>query len=311
MVKKVLITGGLGFIGSHITQRCVAEGYSVRLLSKTDRKIKNIQGIEDKVELVLKDIRDISREDVSGVDYLFHCASTTDNYNINNAPYLDIETNCTGTIAMLEACRRHNSSVRIIYLSTFFVNGNLKELPATPESHCEPLGLYPATKLAGEHFCKIYGKVFGLDTVIARMTNVFGTHEQRNNKKKAAFNNLIELAVQGKDVPIYSNGEFTRDYIYVSDVTEALLTLAEKGERGRVYYVGNGTPIKFKKLMEIVIQEAGSGSLVPIEPPEFHKNVGIVDYYCDNSPLRLLGWKPKVSMQEGIRKVVQEYKNGK
>ncbi len=310
MVKKVLITGGLGFIGSHLAQKCVADGQSVRLLSQTDKKIKNIGGIEDRITLALKDIKNISEQDVSGIDYLFHCASTTDNYNIHDAPYLDTEVNCTGTIAVLEACRRYNPSVKIIYPSTFFVNGNLSELPATPESPCEPMGLYPATKLAAEHFCKIYGKVFGLDTTIARITNVFGVHEQKDNKKKAAFNNLIRLAVKGKEVPLYNNGDFVRDYIYVTDVTHALVTLAEKGERGKVYYIGNGSPVKFKQLMDIVIEEAGAGKLVPVEPPQFHKNVGIVDYYCDNAPLLELGWKPRVSMREGIRRVVQEYKDG-
>lgn len=311
MTKKVLITGGLGFIGSHLARKCVSSGYKVRVLSQTDRKIGNIRGIESKLDIGIKDIRDISEHDVSGIDWLFHCASTTDNYNIHNAPYLDTEVNCIGTIAVLEACRKHNPGAKIIYPSTFFVNGNLPHLPATPESPCEPLGLYPATKLAAEHFCKIYGKVFGINTTIARLTNVFGVNEQKDNKKKAAFNNLIRLAVEGEEVPLYSNGDFVRDYIYVTDVADALVTLAEKGENGKVYYVGNGAPVRFKQLMDMVIEEAGAGKLVPIEPPRFHKNVGIQDYYCDNSPLLELGWEPRVSMREGIKRVVREYQDGK
>jgi len=310
MVRKVLITGGLGFIGSHLARECVSAGHEVRLLSQTDRKIKNIAGIEEKVNLIIKGVKDIAEQDVSEIDWLFHCASTTDNYNIHEAPYLDTEVNCIGTLAVLESCRRYNPHAKIVYPSTFFVNGNLSQLPATPDSPCEPLGLYPATKLAAEHFCKIYGKVFGLDTTIARLTNVFGVNEQRDNKKKAAFNNLIRLAVEGKEVPVYSNGDFIRDYIYVADVASALVTLAEKGETGKVYYVGNGQPIKFKQLMDIVIEEAGAGILVPIEPPQFHKSVGIVDYYCDNTSIKKLGWESKISMREGIRRVVQEYKNG-
>jgi UDP-glucose 4-epimerase len=309
MVKNVLITGGLGFIGSHLARDCVSAGHTVRILSQTDKKIKNIEGIDTKVDLIIKNIKNISENDVSGIDWIFHCASTTDNYNIQDSPYLDTEVNCIGTLSVLESCRRYNPKAKIVYPSTFFVNGNLSHLPATPDSPCEPLGLYPATKLAAENFCKIYGKVFGLETTIARLTNVFGVNEQRDNKKKAAFNNLIRLAVEGKEVPLYSNGDFIRDYIYVTDVTSALTTLAEKGEAGKVYYVGNGKPLKFKQLMDIVIEEAGDGKLVPIEPPQFHKKVGIVDYYCDNTPIINLGWEPKISMREGIRRVVQEYKN--
>jgi UDP-glucose 4-epimerase len=305
--KNILITGGLGFIGSNLAHECVLRGHEVTLLTQTLSKSGNIKSISEKVKIVEKDIREISGDDVQNKDYIFHCSSTSDNYNIHDNPNLDVDVNCSGTVALLEACRHSNPSARIIYPSTFFVNGNLEELPASPDSPTNPMGLYPATRLAGEHFCNIYNSVFGLDSVVARFTNVFGIREQRGNKKKAAFNWLIQLAMDDQEIPLYQNGDFIRDYIYVSDVVDACLTIAERGKAGEVYYVGRGEKNKFGDLISMVVEEAGGGKIKPVTPPEFHKNVGITDYWCDNKPLMALGWKPKVSLRDGIRRTIRYY----
>jgi len=304
---NILITGGLGFIGSNLAHKCVHEGHCVTLLSHSEKKKENISEVKDDVKIILKDIRDISSEDVAGMDYIFHCASTVDNYNIQDNPYLDTEVNCNGTTALLEACRNGNPGVRIVYASTFFVNGNLDKLPATPNSPCNPLGIYPATRLAGEQFCKAYNQTFGMNATIARFTNVFGQREQAANKKKAAFNQMLAAAMRGEEIPLYSNGEFIRDYIHVEDVVDALLIIAEKGKKGEVYYVGRGEKTNFGDLMKMVIEEAGSGTLKSIEPPKFHKAVGIKDFYCDNALLKELGWTPQVSLRQGIRKTIDYY----
>lgn len=305
--KKVLIIGGLGFIGSHLVKKCLAKGYAVTIFSRAG-KTDNIEEVKDKVKLITKDLKDID-EEVKGFDFIFNLAGSVDNYAIiDNQPYRDIEANCITAIALLEACRKHNPTVRLIFASSFFVNGNVKDLPVTAESPCNPLGLYPATKLAAEHFFKIYHNVFGLDIVIARFTNVFGTFEQANNKKKAGFNYLINLALKGQDIPLYNNGDFFRDYIFVEDVADACIVLAEKGETNKIYYVGRGEFIKFKKLIDIVAGETGVG-ITPIEPPQFHKNVGITNFVADVTDLKELGWQPKFSLEEGIKKTIQYYKN--
>lgn len=308
-MSNILITGGLGFIGSNLAHKYVERGDNITLLSKTKNKIKNIEGIENNIKLVLKDIKDISKEDVENKDIIFHCASTVDNYNIQDSPYLDNEINCIGTIALLEACRNYNKNAKIVYISTFFVNGNLKKLPANEESKCEPLGIYPATKLAAEYFCKIYHRIFGLKTVIARLTNVFGVREQRDNNKKAAFNRMINTAVNGGTIKLYDNGIIKRDYIYVDDVISALIILSERGESERIYYIGRGEGIKFKDMVDIIIKEAKGGDVEVIKVPKFHKASGIDDFWCDNNLIKSLGWSPKISIEEGVKRVVREYKN--
>jgi nucleoside-diphosphate-sugar epimerase len=174
---KILITGGLGFIGSTLAKKCVDLGYDVTIITRTFDKINNVESILEEITILKRtDITTISSE-VIGFDVIFHCASTVDNYNIFDNPYLDANTNINGTIALLEACRVHNPNVKVIFTSTFFVNGNPPEMPVTPDMKPEPLGLYGATKLCAEHILKTYNRVFDIDIRIARLSNVFGLRE--------------------------------------------------------------------------------------------------------------------------------------
>ena len=176
MKKNVLITGGLGFVGSNLAHKCVKEGYEVSIISRSDSKIKNIRGIENKVNLSIKDIKKINKGDVIGKDIIFHCASTNNNYNIHGNPFLDEEINCKGTLYLLEACRKYNPNLKIFYASTFFVNGKINQdplmSPVNSSTETNPTGLYGATRLAGENFCKIYNNVFDMNCFIARFSNV-------------------------------------------------------------------------------------------------------------------------------------------
>jgi UDP-glucose 4-epimerase len=305
-MKKVLITGGLGFIGCHLAEACIEKNFDVTIITRSLSKKENINKIKNKVKLVEKDIKDIN-VDVVGFDYIFHLAGSTDNYAIiEGTPYKDIEMNCVPTIALLEAIKKHNPKTRLIFASTFFVNGRPDALPVTPTSPCNPLGLYGATRLVAEHFCHIYHNNFDLDIVIARFTNVFGDREKGNDKKKAGFNYMIREAVLGKDIYVYNNGDFFRDYIYVTDVVSACLTIAEKGKTNEIYYVVRGEFVKFKELVKILLEQTGTNS-ISINPPDFHNKVGIKDFVADVSNLKKLGWSPKVSLRDGIIRTIKYY----
>lgn len=306
-MKKILIVGGLGFIGSNLARLCVNKGLDVTILSRTEKKIDNITEIKDKVKLIIKDLKEVDRE-VTGFDTIYNLAGSTDNYAIiDDEPYKDIDMNCISTIALLEACKKNNPKARIVFGSTFFVNGRVKKLPVTPETPCKPLGLYGATRLAAEHFCHVYNNMFDMNIVIVRFTNVFGIYEQSQNKKKAGFNYLINLAVKGKEIKLYDNGNFLRDYIYVTDAANACIIIAEKGKKDLVYYIGNGKKVRFKELIDVIVKETGV-KVKPVTPPDFHKKVGIVDFYCDNSMLKELGWNQEISFEQGIKETIEYYK---
>ena len=306
-MKKIMIIGGLGFIGCHLAEKCLELGHEVTIFSRSEKKLDNISEIKNKVKLVYGDLKDIDKE-VSGFDTIFNLAGSTDNYSIiEGDPYRDIGMNCTNTIALLEACKKHNKDARIFFASTFFVNGQPEKLPVNEKTPTHPRGLYGATRLAGENFCRIYNRIFDMNVVVARFTNVFGPREQTRDYKKAGFNWLITKALKGEEVPVYDNGDFYRDYVYVTDVANACIAIADKGDKDKTYYVGRGEYVKFIELMNIVVKKTNA-KLKMIESPDFHKRVGIKDFVCDNSELKNLGWKPETSLDEGIQKTIDYYK---
>ena len=293
---KILITGGYGFIGQNLAEKYNALNCDVELYTKG------------------KNIVDIDRE-VRDCDYIFHCASTVHNYHMLDEYYLDIDTNCYGTLALLEACKRHNPSVKIIYTSTFFVYGNQKELPVTENTLPNPQALYPATKLASENFLKIYSNMWDIDVVIARLTHVYGLGEQTENNKKAAFNRMAYDISQGHTVGCYNYigkeyNTIERDYIHVNDVVDGLELLAEVGETGQIYNLGTGRSIQFRIMLDLMIEFAGCGNYKLIDIPDFHKKVGIDDFSCNIDKIKKLGFSPKISIEDGIKQLIDNYKNG-
>lgn len=306
---KILVTGGLGFIGSHLSESLINQGHEVTILSRSNLKIDNIKHFKDKVELLIKDVKEI-KDEVKNFDVIFHLAGSTDNYAIiEDDLERDIELNCKGILYLLNSCKKHNPKIKIIFASTFFVVGIPEKLPVDETARCKPLSLYPATRLCGEHICNIYHNVYGLDIIIARFANVFGEREQCLNKKKAAFNFMINTALNDGELTLYDSGDIIRDYIHVKDVVDACITLMEKGVSNEVYFVGRGEGIEIRKLFEMVINIVGSGKIKNIPTPNFHKKVGIRDFYCDISKISKLGWKPKISIEEGIKLTADYYKN--
>jgi len=310
---KILITGGTGFVGRTIAKKLI-DGNDITLLTKRMSNAGYLQNIIDKVTVIQKDIQDISEDDVRDMDCIYHCASTVDNYNlVDGKPFLDAEVNVIGTSKLLEVCRQANPKVNIIYVSTFFVQGMPIENPVDVDQKPEPLGLYGASKLCAEHYCKTYNRVFGMNVKIARLTNVFGIGDQYFNNKKSAFSRMIYLAADEKDpIKLYDNGKVRRDYIYIDDVADALITIANKGRNNKIYYVGRGEGVKLRELVDMII-DVGKDAKVDVKvdviaPPTFHNQVGINDFWCDNSELKKLGWEPKISLKEGIRKTFEYFR---
>ncbi|TLY41221.1 MAG: NAD(P)-dependent oxidoreductase, partial [Nitrospirae bacterium] len=201
---KVLITGGLGFIGGALTNRLCRE-HQVTVLTRSVKGQARLR-FPERVRIRVGAVEDVKAADCAGMDLVVHCASTVDNYNILTDPYLDVWTNCAGTIALLEACKEHKP--KFLFVSTFFVYGNAPKLPVDERSPCEPLGLYPATKLCAEQFCRIYGRLHSFHVNICRLTNVYGPGEAFDNTKKGAFNYLIRKAQLAELINVYRGGDF-------------------------------------------------------------------------------------------------------
>lgn len=305
-LNTCLITGGYGLIGSALAN---ATDGKVTILIRSEKHKERIK--KEDVKVTKKDLLDITKKDVRGVDIIYHCASTVDNYHIFDDPYIDIETNIRGTIKLLEACKGLTKKPKVVFFSTFFVYGNeysrIKK-SITEESKTEPLALYPATKLCAESVIKLYSRLYGIPYIICRLTNMYDEHEDYNNKKKGALNYMIMQAVKGEPLYVYKGGNFYRDYIYLDDVVSAAKFLVSKKIKNETFLVGFGKPVLFGDMIDYIHKLTGRRSAISsIEPPEFHKVVGITNFVASTKKINRLGWKPKFDYKKGVKRVVDCY----
>ena len=306
-LHSYFITGGYGLIGSALAN---ATDGTVTILTRSDRHKERIK--KRGVKVITKDLLDINEADIKGQDIIYHCASTVDNYHVLTDPFIDVETNIKGTIKLLEACKNLSKKPKIIFFSTFFVYGNIYDqtkVPIIEESRTEPLALYPATKLCAESIIKLYSRLYRIPYIICRLTNVYDEHEDYNNKKKGALNYMVMLAVKGEPLLIYRGGNFYRDYIYLDDVIDAVQFLESKNVSNDTYLIGRGKPVLFRDMVNYLHKLTGKKSEInEIEPPEFHRVVGITNFVADTSKINRLGWKSKIDYKEGIKKIIRAYR---
>lgn len=305
-MASYFITGGYGLVGSALAN--AVEG-KVTILTRSERHKERIN--KKGVKVLLKNLLKITKKDVQGHDIIYHCASTVDNYNVLTNPYIDVETNINGTIRLLEACKDLVKKPTIIFFSTFFVYGNeciRTKKPVTEKSKTEPLAIYPATKLCAESIIKLYSSLYHIPYIICRLTNVYSENEDYDNKKKGALNYMIMLAVKGAPLSLYKGGNFKRDYVFLDDVISAARFLEKKNVSCDTYLIGYGKPVLFKNLIDYICKLTGKKSkITEIEPPEFHKVVGITDFAADTSKINKLGWSAKIDYKEGLKRIVNAY----
>ncbi len=306
VTKSYLITGGYGLIGSALSNSLKGK---ITILARSDN---HKERVKVKVKIVKKDLLNLTPKDVAGYDVIYHCASTVHNYHILDDVNIDIDTNLKGTIKLLESCKDLSKKPKIVFLSTFFVYGNVydqNKKPITEESKTDPLGLYPATKLCAESIIKLYSRLYKIPYLICRLTNVYAETEDFNNKKKGALNYMIMLAVKGEPLNVYKGGNFKRDYIYLDDVVDALKFLDKRKVKNETFLIGNGKPVLFKDLINHIHKLTDNKSkITEIDPPEFHKVVGITNFVADTSKINKLGWKAKIDYKEGLERIVKRYK---
>ena len=308
-----MITGGMGFIGSHLSEELLIEKHNLVILTKSFFKKQNITNISKKIEVEKIDVTDFKKLGKSiqknKPDVIIHLAGQTSHLQSFENPLKDIDSNAKSTLFILEEIRKKKLKCRFILGSTFVVIGRPQKLPVDERTPCWPTMIYGANRLASEHYCKIYHEVYGLDTLTFRITNSFGPREQVISTKNAV-NFLIHEAFLGKTVTIFKKGNFFRDIIYVSDVISGIKTIMKKGKSGELYWISSGKKIWFYELGKL-LEKLTDAKVKFVKEPNYTKKVDVGNFVVDNSKLRALGWKPKINLNQGIKETLEYFKSEK
>ena len=314
--KKVLVTGGLGFIGSSIARRLVELKAQVTLVDSLVPAYGgnpfNIHGIEDKVHVNIADVRDEHGMAylVKGHELIFNLAGQVSHIDSMEDPYTDLEINVRAQISILEACRKNNRDVKIVYTSTRQLYGKSTYLPVDEKHIAQPTDANGINKLCGELYHILYNNVYGVRTVSLRLTNTYGPGQLVKHARQGFIGWFIRRIVEGGEIQIFGDGSQVRDFNYVDDVVDAMLLAAAKEEAdGQIFNLGGSEPIDLKSLVELMIELRGSGSYRFVPFPSDKKSIDIGDYYGDFSKIKAtLGWTPTTSLREGLQKTLDYYK---
>ena len=317
--KNILITGGLGFIGSTLACRLVEYQANVlivdSLIPEYGGNLFNIKGIEDKVKVNIADVRDNYGMSylVKGQDIIFNLAGTLSHIDSMKDPFTDLQINCVSQLSILEACRKNNLNVKILFAGTRGQYGKAIYLPVDEKHPMNPIDVNGINNIAGEWYHILYYNAYGIKACSLRLTNTYGPRHQMKHSKQGFLNWFIRLAMDNQEISIYEPGSQKRDFNYVDDVVEAmLLTIASDKANGEVFNLGSGEPISVKDIAQKVIEIVGSGKIKLISYPEEKKKIEIGDYYASFTKInQTIGWNPKTPLEEGLKKAVDYYKKYK
>jgi len=302
---KFLVTGGAGFIGSHITERLLAGGHQVRILDNfSTGKRENIP-VSDAVSVIEGDVGDFNtvREWMEGIEVVYHEAAIASVPETVGNPLGSERTNYRGTLNVLEASRQTGVR-RVIFASTAAVYGDLPELPKTENMPVRPLSPYAVDKLASEYACQVYAQLYGLETVALRYFNVFGPRQDPSSPYSGVISIFADSISKGKQPNIFGDGEQTRDFVYVADVVEANIRAATApAAAGKAINVATGSTITINELLHTVCRIQGA----PFDPGYLPAREGDIRHSCADIALArtLLDWAPRVDFETGLRKLFE------
>lgn len=316
--KNILITGGLGFIGSNLAIALVNFGAKVflvdALIPSYGGNLFNIEGIKKRVKWVKGDIRDKKKVDtwVKDKDIIFNLAGTLSHVDSMSDPMTDLEINCAAQLSLLESVRLNNPKTKIVFAGTRNQYGKAKYLPVDENHPQEPTDINGINNIAAEKYHLMYTNVYGIKTVSLRMTNTFGPRHQMRHPRQGVLNWFIRQIIDNEEVKIYGDGKQIRDVNYIDDVINALLLVgsSETGW-GEAYNLG-GTPVSLVDFVKKTIKTYGKGSYQLVPYPEERKTIEIGDYIASWKKIKkAYGWQPKVFLEEGIEKTIAYYKKYK
>jgi UDP-glucose 4-epimerase len=316
--RRVLVTGGLGFIGSNLCRTLADLGASVvavdSLLPDYGGNLFNLDGYEDRVRINIADVRGHGMEYlVRGHDLLFNLAGQVSHIDSMTDPFTDLEINCRSQLWILEAVRKSNPGVKIVYAGTRQIYGKPQRLPADETHPLQPTDVNGINKISGELYHLVYHSVYGTRASSLRLTNTYGPRQLIRHSRQGFIGWFVKKVVLGEEIEIFGDGLQRRDFDYVDDVVDAFLRAgASDAVDGEVFNLGGGEPVSLVDLVKLMIEIAGRGSyrLVPF-PPE-RKRIDIGDFYSDSGKLRrTLGWKPSVSLRDGLTRTIEYYSRHK
>jgi UDP-glucose 4-epimerase len=314
-----LITGGLGFIGSNLARRLVELGARVTLVDSLIPEYGgnhfNIAGIEDRVRVNIADVRDEYSMDylVQGRDFLFNLAGQTSHLDSINDPYTDLEINCRAQLSILEACRKKNPRIKIVYTSTRQMYGKPDNLPVDERPLVHPTDVNGINKMAGEWYHIVYNNVHGIRAVSLRMTNTYGPRMRVKDARQTFLGDWIRRLVDGVPIEVWGDGLQIRDFNYVDDTVDAILLAATNDSaNGQIFNLGSDERINLRDLAALCVEVYGGGSFQIIPFPHDRKPIDIGDYYTDYRKIRgALGWSPRVNLREGLARTLEYYRANK
>jgi UDP-glucose 4-epimerase len=315
--SNVLITGGMGFIGANLAIRLVNLGAHVTLVDSlipiyggNDRNIAPIMG---RVRVNIADVRDEYSMNhlVQGIDYLFNLAGQTSHIDSMTDPYSDLDINCKAQLSILEACRKHNPTLKLVYASTRQIYGKPDYLPVDERHLLKPVDVNGINKMAGEWYHILYNNVYGIRATALRLTNTYGPRMRVKDARQTFLGIWIKRLIEGEPIHIFGDGKQIRDFNYVDDVVDALLMVAaEPAADGQIFNLGCNETINLHDLALMMIDIYGKGACALVPFPPDRKAIDIGDYYSDFRFIHgRVGWAPKVSLREGLAKTLAFYQD--
>ena len=314
--RAVMITGGLGFIGSNLARQLVTLGANVLLVDSLipdyGGNLFNIDGIADRVRVNVADVRQQSTMNylVRDRDVIFNLAGQVSHIDSMRDPYTDLEINCRSQLTVLEACRNHNPRVKVVFAGTRQVYGRPRSLPVDETHLVQPTDVNGINKAAGEYYHLVYNNVFGVRACSLRLTNVYGPRQLVRHNRQGFIGWFIRLAVEDKTIQIYGDGSQLRDFVYVDDAADAFLRAgAADACNGEVFNISGDPPVSHRDLTTLLIDRAGSGSVRYVDWPAEQKAIDIGSFYADSAKFtRTTGWTPTVTLAEGLSRTVAFYR---
>jgi dTDP-glucose 4,6-dehydratase/UDP-glucose 4-epimerase len=314
--KKVLITGGLGFIGSHLARALVQWGAQVTvvdsLIPQYGGNLFNVQDIRQNLRVNISDVRDpfSLRHLVQDQDVLFNLAGQTSHLDSMTDPFVDLKINAEAQLSILQVCREVNPSVRIVFASTRQLYGRPRYLPVDEKHPIDPVDINGIHKLAGEMYHTLFAQVYQMRSSVLRLTNTYGPGMRIQDARQTFVGIWIRNLLEGKPIKIYGDGLQRRDFNYVSDVVDAFLTIAQHEETvGQIYNLGGKETIDLSALADLMISLHGTGQKEYIPFPPERKAIDIGDYYSDFSKLQsTIAWEPQVALHEGMGKTLDYFR---